>query len=113
MGSAGAKSVAEVLQAEDTKYMGHLTEEDKPRVVTFGLRETNDWRAVMVAPNTQGGTDYVVVKMPYSSGAESRGSSLSDYPRNSRFICLQLLKDCESGSTILLHYCQDLDLSFT
>ena len=86
---------------EDTKYMGHLTGEDKPRVVTFGLGEANDWRAVMIAPNTQGGTDYVVVKMLYSSGAEIRGSALSDTPRNCRFICVQLLKDCQSGLTIL------------
>ncbi|OAE30875.1 hypothetical protein AXG93_3943s1060 [Marchantia polymorpha subsp. ruderalis] len=34
---------------------------DSRHVVTYGLGDGNDWQAVMLAPNVQSGTDYVVV----------------------------------------------------
>ncbi|CAI5469652.1 unnamed protein product [Closterium sp. Yama58-4] len=36
-------------------------EEEQRTAVTYGLDEGNDWRAIMLAPNQAGGTDYVTV----------------------------------------------------
>ncbi|CAI5998316.1 unnamed protein product, partial [Closterium sp. NIES-64] len=36
-------------------------EEEVRTAVTYGLDEGNDWRAIMLAPNQAGGTDYVTV----------------------------------------------------
>ncbi|GJP48880.1 hypothetical protein CLOM_g8151 [Closterium sp. NIES-68] len=49
--SGGASARAAWLDAE----------EDPRTAVTYGLDEGNDWRAIMLAPNQAGGTDYVTV----------------------------------------------------
>lgn len=33
------------------------------QVVTYGLGRDNDWQALMLAPNVQGGSDYVAVTL--------------------------------------------------
>eukprot|EP00897_Mesotaenium_endlicherianum_P008095 jgi/Mesen1/7313/ME000376S06478 len=38
-----------------------LDRADGRQVVTYGLADSNDWRAVMLVPNSQGGSDYVAV----------------------------------------------------
>lgn len=44
---------------------------DSWEVVTYGLEEGNDWRAIMLAPNPQGGTDFVAVRQPLISSCTS------------------------------------------
>lgn len=50
--SAGAKSLIREEQIDP-----HI----QRYVVTYGLGESSDWRAIMLVPNPQGGTDYTVV----------------------------------------------------
>eukprot|EP00850_Spirogloea_muscicola_P008536 SM000045S16281 [mRNA] locus=s45:655945:660413:- [translate_table: standard] len=38
-----------------------LDDTRRRHVITYGLSDCNDWRACMLVPNPQGGTDYVVV----------------------------------------------------
>ncbi|CAM6081630.1 unnamed protein product [Calypogeia fissa] len=44
-----------------SKLQGTVFKEGLHRVVTYGLDKGNDWQAVMLNPNVQGGTDYVAV----------------------------------------------------
>uniref|UniRef100_A0A7I4CHL3 UDP-N-acetylmuramate--L-alanine ligase n=1 Tax=Physcomitrium patens TaxID=3218 RepID=A0A7I4CHL3_PHYPA len=57
--SAGAKSVLGLIEEEQEKDLGSPFPRER-RVVTFGLG-ASDWRAIMLVPNPQGGTDYTVV----------------------------------------------------
>lgn len=57
--SAGAKSL---LREEE------IDSQIQRHVVTYGLGESSDWRAIMLVPNPQGGTDYTVVSGPVQQG---------------------------------------------
>ncbi|KAG0623909.1 hypothetical protein M758_3G210600 [Ceratodon purpureus] len=58
--SAGAKSLLGLMKEDDQTVLSSQSRE-KRRVVTYGLGESSDWRAIMLVPNPQGGTDYTVV----------------------------------------------------
>ena len=58
--SAGAKSLLGFMKGDDDAVLSSQFGE-KRRVVTYGFGETSDWRAIMLVPNPQGGTDYTVV----------------------------------------------------
>ncbi|KAG6542108.1 hypothetical protein Mapa_016460 [Marchantia paleacea] len=67
--TAGSKLLSTVFQSDKTEdSSGAITttesqfDSDSRHVVTYGLGDGNDWQAVMLAPNVQSGTDYVVVK---------------------------------------------------
>jgi hypothetical protein len=59
MGSAGSSSLGDVFQPKET----HMACPDAKNVhvETFGLGQANNWRAVDLVPNAEGGTDYIVV----------------------------------------------------
>jgi hypothetical protein len=59
MGSAGSSSLGEVFQPKET----HMACPDAKNVhvETFGLGQANNWHAVDLVPNAEGGTDYIVV----------------------------------------------------
>jgi hypothetical protein len=60
--SAGAKSLLSSTKEEEQTILD--TESLlKRRVVTYGLGGSSDWRAIMLVPNPQGGTDYTVVSI--------------------------------------------------
>lgn len=48
------------MKDDDETVLGSQSR-GKRRVVTYGLGRSSDWRAVMLVPNPQGGTDYTVV----------------------------------------------------
>ncbi|CAI7817199.1 unnamed protein product [Closterium sp. NIES-54] len=61
-GSHGSDSAADVAASGATARAAWLDVEEQQRTaVTYGLDEGNDWRAIMLAPNQAGGTDYVTV----------------------------------------------------
>ncbi|KAH8962210.1 hypothetical protein BDL97_05G088700 [Sphagnum fallax] len=57
--SAGSSSLGEVFQPKET----HMACPDAKNVHVemFGLGRANNWRAVDLVPNAEGGTDYIVV----------------------------------------------------
>ncbi|CAK9273518.1 unnamed protein product [Sphagnum jensenii] len=57
--SAGSSSLGEVFQPKET----HIACPDAKtvHVETFGLGQSNNWRAVDLVPNAEGGTEYIVV----------------------------------------------------
>ena len=54
---------------EDDQTVLSSQSREKRRVVTYGLGESSDWRAIMLVPNPQGGTDYTVVSTPVHRGS--------------------------------------------
>lgn len=50
-----------LIEEEQEKDLGSPFPRER-RVVTFGLG-ASDWRAIMLVPNPQGGTDYTVVSI--------------------------------------------------
>lgn len=64
-GSAGAKSLLGSTREEEEleAILGSQSQvnNNKRRVVTYGFGGSSDWRAIMLVPNPQGGTDYTVV----------------------------------------------------
>lgn len=59
MGSAGSSSLGEVFQPKETNMA--CPDAKNVHVETFGLGQANNWRAVDLVPNAEGGTDYIVV----------------------------------------------------
>ena len=49
-----------IVVCGDERVARELAEQSGRTVVTYGIGETNDWRAVNLEPNARGGTDFVV-----------------------------------------------------
>ncbi|MCO5578350.1 hypothetical protein L7F22_032191 [Adiantum nelumboides] len=57
-----------VLQSKTLECKGELVF-SSDQVVSYGLEENNVWRAIMIEPNTFGGSDYLALEGFYNAGS--------------------------------------------